>query len=136
MKNFTSVADATALERKRARLADKLEAHAARQSRDEAGNASEATRRALVNNRHLSRVLEGPRAVRGPKAQRGSALVAVLAIVATLLLSACSVTLYSREWDARAVPFDECEHDRHNPVTGCWPADDAEPGHNAAGDDR
>lgn len=55
-------------------------------------------------------------------------------IALCLVLTGCSVTLYSREWDARGAPFDECEHDRHNPVTGCYPSDD-EPGarHNAAG---
>jgi len=62
MKNFTSVADAIALERKRAELADKLAAHRARLSHDAAGNASDG-------NRYLSRVLEGPRALLGPGAK-------------------------------------------------------------------
>jgi len=69
MKNFTSVADAIALERKRAELADKLAAHRARLSRDAAGNASDATQRVIDRNKYLSRVLEGPRALLGPGAK-------------------------------------------------------------------
>lgn len=57
--------DAAMLERKRAELDTRLSVHASRLSRAAAGNASEATRRVLARNRHLSQVLAGPVAL-GP----------------------------------------------------------------------
>lgn len=60
--------DAASLERKRAELADKLDRHAWRERRVVSGTASAATVDCVMRNRHLSRVLAGPRPVIGPRA--------------------------------------------------------------------
>ncbi len=52
--------DRAALDRKRAELADRLEAHEARERRIVLGVASEATIDCVMRNKHLSRVLAGP----------------------------------------------------------------------------
>lgn len=108
------------LEQERAKLAAKLEAHAALEVRIVEGRAHPGDVERVLEARHLSRVLAGPRSMRGNvRPLLAVALALALFFALLICLGGCSVTLYSKEWGG--APFDDCEHDRHNPVTGCYP---------------